>query len=271
MVREIKQQIRTLVRKNLEIPELVPITGCNFLSKDCETDVLNGVLKSSSKKTLGERISVRSIELDPNDMPPEPEYCSIGPEYHNVARSLDVSQMKDIETELMGDMERRKTVMYTYSVAALISLILMFILFSNNSQITNPDVSIYSSYGLLVASFIFPLIAASYLHITISNRVKTDYLMYWLPILIVSSLLSLWWMSAVDKQGLARTITTVIIVAVIGATIGIVVKYVTMFNECSVYQTLSKTVPRETSIGTFVAVGSILLFSFINGWIVSSM
>lgn len=268
MVREIKQQIRTLVRKNLEIPEFAPIKGCDILSRNCETtDQTKRVLESSKKPLEREKITVRSIEINPKKMPLEPEYCSIGPEYHGLVGK----DAKEFEKEVREDMTRRQRVMYVYSAVIIISLVLTLVIFSNNTQIPNSTIPIHNNFGLLIAGLVLPVVFAGYVHLTVAQRVKTDTLMYWLPIFILTSLLGVWWMSSSDKDGLARVFAVVGVVGVIASTIGISFKHITMFNECHPYQSMLKSPPRETSIGFAVSVVAILLLSFSNGWILSSV
>lgn len=266
MVREIKQQIRTLVRKSLKIPEFTPIRGCDLLSKDCETETVKHFIESSKKTSVKEKLEVRSIEIDPRKLPDEPDYCSIGPEFHE-----EMKNISGFEKEIRGDVSRRQMVMYVYSAAIIITLILTLIIFSNNSQIPDSIIPIHNNFGLLVAGLVLPIIAASYIHLNVAQRVRTDALMYWLPAFIVLSLLGTWWMSSADKDGFARVFAVIGVVGVIASTIGISVKHITMFNECHAYQSLLKMPPRETSVGFFVSVAVILLLSFINGWIISSV
>lgn len=266
MVREIKQQIRTLVRRSLKIPEYTPIKGCDLLSKNCDTETIRHFIESSKKPSDRESLQVRSIELDPRTLPGEPDYCSIGPEFHE-----EMKNIKGFEKDIKDDISRRRMVMYVYSIAVIITLILTLVIFSNNSQIPDSIIPIHSNFGLLVAGLVLPIVAASYIHLSVAQRVRTDALMYWLPAFIVLSLLGVWWMSSTDKDGFARVFAVIGVVGVIASTIGISVKHITMFNECHAYQSLLKSPSRETSIGFGISVVAILVLSFINGWIISSV
>lgn len=286
--RNFNPSVRTLLKKNLDIPVYEPLSECSWPQReeDCKLSIGKKLISSSGKRQTN-KYEVRSISNTP-----EPDECAIGPEFHglfdndkdtrtlleaiidseikigNIKQSQREETLRDISQVISNDISRRKYLLLAYVVYFIIA---GFILNFNYQNFVNVDPGmIFNNRMTLLILYLLPMITVFFLHIKFGERVRSESWFHVIPLvlLIIYGLQARIYQDGVLTPG-HRLVQIVMSLVAIGISIYLLMRFRTIFETCSKYQ-LNRRLSGNGYV-IFGFLGLVVPLLLLNGMYVTSI